>query len=725
MIAHYIRCPSTTTQFHHSAKQIQDTSHNHIQDIFHAMDSMSKLTTTFIQQQQDSNGGLYPPGFVTIPNQDILLGSLRSKTQAVLVAYAPRMETQDHVTLWNQYYEEMYSTKDTNTTSSSSRIWTLQPYNDKDDQIIDDFWFCPSTTSPEESTSMPEEINHIGQTMDEFINGTILTPLWSVVADEEVTFPTSASLVNWNAFSDPAFRDAVQIASNTGQTVFQDMKCTSPILWSKKDNSSDDPMDQLTSVRNMIVVTPVYAELPTRGNSTYPKDVVGYVLAIVPWTTVVQGAITKGNTIHPVDVVIEDICQAKEEKALFTMHVQNDINTVLISDTADAHDDDLSAFQFPANLSALANVAVADGKTTVPCWLPSHEDDPPLYGTTQYTIIVYPTVEFQETYETDAPIIYASVVLGTFLLVSVSFLLFNYAVEKTQKKLLLTAQKQNAIVSSLFPKVVKKQLMETVVLEEQNLKNFDGNSRHTKSHEIDCGRSTHSGVSSCNSFTTTNQRNRPVADLFPETTIMFADIVGFTDWSTCREPSQVFILLESIFGEFDSLAKRRRVYKVEVVGDCYVGVCGLPDPSKRHAVVMAKFALACMEKMDTTTQKLKDELGPETAELQLRVGLHSGPVVAGVLRGDRTRFQLFGDSMNTASRMKSTGLPNRIQVSQETATRLEREGKGDWLKARSNRVVAKGKGEMQTYFLSVVRKSSTTSSGADGPRDVDDDELIQ
>jgi class 3 adenylate cyclase len=80
------------------------------------------------------------------------------------------------------------------------------------------------------------------------------------------------------------------------------------------------------------------------------------------------------------------------------------------------------------------------------------------------------------------------------------------------------------------------------------------------------------------------------ADLFPETTIMFADIVGFTAWSSAREPNQVFLLLESIYHEFDVLAKRRRVFKVEVVGDCYVAVCGLPDPRKNHSVVMAKFA---------------------------------------------------------------------------------------------------------------------------------------
>jgi class 3 adenylate cyclase len=128
---------------------------------------------------------------------------------------------------------------------------------------------------------------------------------------------------------------------------------------------------------------------------------------------------------------------------------------------------------------------------------------------------------------------------------------------------------------------------------------------------------------------------------------MFADIAGFTAWSSTREPSAVFTLLEAIYAEFDSIAKRRRVFKVEVVGDCYVAVAGLPDPRPDHAIVMAKFANDCLNRMFKMVRKLEVELGPDTAELGLRVGLHSGPVVAGVLRGDKSRFQLFGDTVST------------------------------------------------------------------------------
>jgi class 3 adenylate cyclase len=115
---------------------------------------------------------------------------------------------------------------------------------------------------------------------------------------------------------------------------------------------------------------------------------------------------------------------------------------------------------------------------------------------------------------------------------------------------------------------------------------------------------------------------------------------GFTSWSSVREPGQVFTLLEAIYGAFDEIANRRGVFKVETIGDSYVAVCGLPEKRSDHAVVMARFARDCREKMHLLTRTLDVSLGPGTSDLQLRSGLSSGPVTAGVLRGERARFQL-------------------------------------------------------------------------------------
>ena len=114
-----------------------------------------------------------------------------------------------------------------------------------------------------------------------------------------------------------------------------------------------------------------------------------------------------------------------------------------------------------------------------------------------------------------------------------------------------------------------------------------------------------------------------------------------------REPSQVFVLLETVYSAFDAIAKRRRVFKVETVGDCYVAVTGLPEARKDHALVMARFARECLDKFNELAKALEIKLGPDTGDLAMRIGLHSGPVTAGVLRGDKSRFQLFGDTVNT------------------------------------------------------------------------------
>ena len=137
-----------------------------------------------------------------------------------------------------------------------------------------------------------------------------------------------------------------------------------------------------------------------------------------------------------------------------------------------------------------------------------------------------------------------------------------------------------------------------------------------------------------------------------------------------------------------------------------VAVCGLPDPRKNHAVVMARFAAECLQVMGQLTKSLESELGPDTANLAFRVGLHSGSVVAGVLRGDKARFQLFGDTMNTASRMESTGVPNRIQISQDTADLLTAAGRSAWLVPREDKVQAKGKMTLMNNSSAITRRNT-------------------
>jgi class 3 adenylate cyclase/HD-GYP domain-containing protein (c-di-GMP phosphodiesterase class II) len=193
--------------------------------------------------------------------------------------------------------------------------------------------------------------------------------------------------------------------------------------------------------------------------------------------------------------------------------------------------------------------------------------------------------------------------------------------------------------------------------------------------------------------------SEPIADFFPATTIMFADISGFTAWSSTREPTQVFTLLETIYGTMDKVSRKLGVFKVETVGDCYVAATGIPDPRDDHAVLMARFAKTCLQRINELSVTLESALGPGTGDLTMRIGIHSGAVTAGVLRGEKSRFQLFGDTMNTAARMETTGKAGRVHVSKETAELVILAGKGSWVEERGEMVTAKGKGELMTYWL--------------------------
>ena len=175
-------------------------------------------------------------------------------------------------------------------------------------------------------------------------------------------------------------------------------------------------------------------------------------------------------------------------------------------------------------------------------------------------------------------------------------------------------------------------------------------------------------------------------------------ILGFTKWSSEHSPTEVFQLLERIFWEFDSLAARHNVFKLGTIGDCYIAVTGIPDPIDDHAIVLTRFVFEARDKVREVCARLESD-GLDTAKLDMRFGIHSGPTTAGILRGMKSRFELFGDTINTASRMESTGVGGKIQVSEETAELIRQHSKSHWLTKRDTKIIAKGKGELQTYWV--------------------------
>jgi hypothetical protein len=259
-------------------------------------------------------------------------------------------------------------------------------------------------------------------------------------------------------------------------------------------------------------------------------------------------------------------------------------------------------------------------------------------GHCEYRLVVYASAEYQTSTESNTPVIFTSVVAVTFFLVVVTFVMYDIFVQRRNSKVEDAAVRSNVILSSLFPTTIRDRLIAGNDEEAKPGKGPGGAKTRLRSFlDSDLPGGLDAAVGDGLGY-----EGKPIADLFPETTIMFMDISGFTAWSSVREPAQVFTLLETLYRAFDEIAKRRRVFKVETVGDCYVAVTGLPDPRKDHAVAMARFARDCMQRARVLTKKLEVTLGPDTGDLSMRCGLHSGPVTAGVLRGERSRFQLFG-----------------------------------------------------------------------------------
>jgi adenylate cyclase len=185
-----------------------------------------------------------------------------------------------------------------------------------------------------------------------------------------------------------------------------------------------------------------------------------------------------------------------------------------------------------------------------------------------------------------------------------------------------------------------------------------------------------------------------IADQFTAASVLFADVVDFTPRSQNLAAAEVVGLLDRLFSHFDTLAERHGLEKIKTIGDSYMVAAGVPDPRDDHAEALALLALEMVEAM-----------APGGAvgdlELQLRVGLNSGPVVAGVIGRKKFLYDLWGDAVNTASRMESQGTPDHIQVTRATYELLRE--KFD-LEPRGTLEV-KGKGRMETWYL-VGRKAT-------------------
>ncbi|MDZ4859963.1 MAG: adenylate/guanylate cyclase domain-containing protein [Candidatus Hydrogenedentes bacterium] len=179
-----------------------------------------------------------------------------------------------------------------------------------------------------------------------------------------------------------------------------------------------------------------------------------------------------------------------------------------------------------------------------------------------------------------------------------------------------------------------------------------------------------------------------IADSFPEVTVLFADIVGFTKFSTGVSPEQLVVLLNEIFNDFDTIADNRGLEKIKSIGDAYMAAAGLPVPVDDHAALAAHMALDMLDALARFNER-------SGYNLQIRIGINSGPVVAGVIGKRKFIYDMWGAAVNIASRMESHGIAGRVQITGATRSRLGE----PFLFEERGAIDVKDIGELRTYFL--------------------------
>jgi hypothetical protein len=352
-------------------------------------------------------------------------------------------------------------------------------------------------------------------------------------------------------------------------------------------NPSDNAFEPVVDVYYPIINDLSHIDISNGNNYTLTnKTIVGIIAVSIYWRELIRDILPPGS--NGITIVVQNPCNLP-----FTYQLHGpDIKYLGVGDNHEAKYNDLVRV---SKLVALNSFALRAGTYT---GAPINEDICP------YTLHVYASNIMKNDFMTQTAVIALVLVLVIFAFTSFAFYLYDWTVERRQDNVMSSAIRSSAIVDSLFPSTVRNQLYEAQnKMKQRNIQPLSGSDNMGEDLTTTSGILNGSGLSQF-----VNQRS--IAQVYPDTTVIFADIVGFTSWSSTREPTQVFHLLETLYASFDSLAKLYGVFKIETIGDSYVAVVGLPKARKGHAVIMAKFANDCRSRMMELVHELEVFLGP-------------------------------------------------------------------------------------------------------------------
>jgi hypothetical protein len=419
-----------------------DLSGSNVHRLANVLQSLSLLTTSFLIVEREENPD-QGRGFVTIPGFEQHFGTARQNSGAIVLAYLPDVQPSE-VEAWNQY-------------SNEKQGWIEESLSivNATDSILPSIWTNPeedrfrALTEQEESTCgvpgrrmLMSEDERTQRVPVESASGPF-SPVWTFSPPPRAE---DVGIVNFDMRFNPIFRNAVDYISATKLPTFLDV-CNHVALFDHQEYG-----DTLQTV----VVFPVFD-----GYDRETADVVGHLIAVIPWEVFYQDIMLHDSP--PMRAVVESTCHQ-----VFTFEIKGRIGT-LVAET-DLHD---KAFENMAVVDSFSHLdhddafyGDAGGGTQVEG--DSHGDERVdlnrrseeiLDTTCRYTVSVYPTTAYMDTYVTTKPVWYAIVVLGAFFMTSLFFVVFDRFVRKRTEKVMSVALRQNAIVSSLFPKAVQAKMM--------------------------------------------------------------------------------------------------------------------------------------------------------------------------------------------------------------------------------------------------------------------------
>jgi hypothetical protein len=337
-------------------------------------------------------------------------------------------------------------------------------------------------------------------------------------------------------------------------------------------------------VAQSILFSPIFDALESAS-----PEVVGCIQLDVDWVSFFQ------RTVTPTKGSVTAVLTTGNGEVM-SFDISDD--EVTFMNTSDRHDTDFDDYEECTDVASDER-----SRLSAPVLMPPISDAES--QTFSYGLCIYPTQSFEDAYMTRLPAVYTTVAAFVFVFVLIMFFIYDKLIERRQERTAEPAQRCRRVVNSLFPLAFRSRILtkeESIpsVPEARDRPSMQGKWSSFKrrlSNDGPSSRVVEPAKTRLRTFLSDNEKrdfaemeeykyDEPIADLFPETTIMFADISGFTAWSSEREPSQVFYLLETLYRAFDQLASRLGVFKVETIGDCYVAVTGLPDPNE-----VSKFCL--------------------------------------------------------------------------------------------------------------------------------------